>query len=71
MEIFDEKKMPTFYVGKRNTGNLIFVLGGKNKSGSWETNCFRFIAPKNYLVFQSFDFERHLMKVIPKTRRAH
>jgi hypothetical protein len=34
---------------------------------------FGFIAPKtlNYLVFQSFDFERHLMNVIPEWRRAH
>jgi hypothetical protein len=32
-----------------------------------------FIAPKtlNYLAFQSFDFERHLMKVVQETRRAH
>jgi hypothetical protein len=30
---------------------------------------FGFIAPKtlNYLGFQSFDFERHLMMVIPET----
>jgi len=34
---------------------------------------FGFIAPKtlNYLAFQSFDFEHHLMKVIPETRRVH
>jgi hypothetical protein len=34
---------------------------------------FGFIAPKtlDYLTFQSFDFERHLMKVIPETRHAH
>jgi hypothetical protein len=34
---------------------------------------FGFIALKtlNYLVFQSFEFERHLMKVIPETHRAH
>ena len=34
---------------------------------------FGFIAPKavNYLTFQSFDFERVLMKVIPETRRVH
>jgi hypothetical protein len=34
---------------------------------------FGFIALKtlNYLPFQSFAFERHLMKVIPETRRAH
>jgi hypothetical protein len=25
----------------------------------------------NYLVFQSFYFERHLMTVIPETRHAH
>jgi hypothetical protein len=24
-----------------------------------------------YKVFQPFDFERHLMKVIPETRRVH
>jgi hypothetical protein len=24
-----------------------------------------------YLGFHSFDFKRHLMKLIPKTRRAH
>jgi len=24
-----------------------------------------------YLAFKSFDFERHLMKVIPETGRAH
>jgi len=31
------------------------------------------IAPKtlSYLAVQSFHFERHLMKVIPETRRAH
>jgi len=34
---------------------------------------FGFIALKalNYFAFQSFDFERHLMTVIPETRRAH
>jgi hypothetical protein len=34
---------------------------------------FGCIAPKTCLFgFQSFfDFERHLMKVIPETRRAH
>jgi hypothetical protein len=34
---------------------------------------FDFIAPKTliYLIFQSFDFERHLMKVITETRRVH
>ena len=34
---------------------------------------FGFIAPKIliYLLFQSFDFERHLMKVIPETCSAH
>jgi hypothetical protein len=33
---------------------------------------FAFIAPKtlDYLPFQSFDLERHLMKVIPETCRA-
>jgi hypothetical protein len=32
-----------------------------------------FIAAKtlNYLAFQPFDFERHLMKVIPEARRVH
>jgi hypothetical protein len=32
-----------------------------------------FIAPKtfNYLAVQSFDFERHLMNVFSKARRAH
>jgi hypothetical protein len=24
-----------------------------------------------YLTFQSFNFERHLMKIIPETRRVH
>jgi hypothetical protein len=34
---------------------------------------FGFIAPKTlkYLAFQSLNFERHLVKVIPETRRAH
>jgi hypothetical protein len=34
---------------------------------------FGFIAPKtlNYLVFQSSDFERHLMKLILEMHRAH
>jgi hypothetical protein len=34
---------------------------------------FGFLAPKdlNYLAFKYFDFERHLMKVIPEMRRAH
>jgi hypothetical protein len=44
---------------------------------------FGFITPKeneqrfycclnlNYLTFQSFDFERHLVMVILETRRAH
>jgi hypothetical protein len=34
---------------------------------------FGFIAPKTlyFLAFQSFDIERHLMGVIPETRRAH
>jgi hypothetical protein len=34
---------------------------------------FGFIAgkPLNYLAFQSFDFERHLMNVIPETCHAH
>ena len=32
-----------------------------------------FIASKtlSYLAFQSFDFEQHLMTVIPETRHAH
>jgi len=34
---------------------------------------FGYIASKtlNYLSFQSCDFERTMMKVIPETRRAH
>jgi hypothetical protein len=34
---------------------------------------FCFIAPKalHYLAFQSFDFDRHLMKIIPEMCRVH
>jgi len=34
--------------------------------GPWDL-----LPPTFYLDFQSLDFERHLMKVIPETRRAH
>jgi hypothetical protein len=44
-------------------------------STSLLANLFRqFPTPQNslnYLAFQFFNFERHLMKIIPETRRVH
>jgi hypothetical protein len=48
---------------------ISFIGGGTGAVGEFHY----FITPTtlNYLAFQSFYFERHLMKVIPETRCAH
>ena len=66
---------PALYVGvilyyNEHVCSFAYIIINKiNKSRFW---LFGFIAPKtlSYLSFRSFDFERHLMKVIPETYRA-
>ena len=62
-----QMKMKLPFASKTEFG-IVYAF---KKSNLFMTFGFIVLKTLNYLVFQSFDVERHLMKVIPETRRAH